>query len=194
LIENYLTRKEKITITSIQILDERGIKGLTTKEIAKRQNITEPAIYRHFSSKKKIILSIIEKFKIFDELISSTIEENEMEAVDSLKYYIESFSKYYQNYPEITTIMFSLDVYGYDEDLREEMFDTFKRRDELIKNIIKKGQNNNIFNKNISAKYFSDIVIDTLWGTIKRWKFNKCQSNLTEEVMRKINWLIDKEV
>ena len=193
MIENYLTRKEKITITSIQILDEKGIKGLTTKEIAKRQNITEPAIYRHFSSKKNIILSIIENFKIFDELISSTIKENNMKAVEALKYYIESFSKYYENYPEITTVMFSLDVYGYDEELKGEMFDTFSKRDELIREIIKNGQDTNVFTKNISPIYLSDIIIDTLWGTIKRWKFNNCQSNLTEEVMKKIDWLIDKE-
>jgi AcrR family transcriptional regulator len=194
MIDNYLTRKEKITITSIQILDEKGIKGLTTREIASRQNITEPAIYRHFSSKKKIILSIIEKFKIFDELISSTITENNMEPIEALKYYIESFSKYYENYPEITTIMFSFDVYGYDEELKKEMLDSFSKRDELITSIIKKGQSENLFTKNISSDYISQMIVDILWGTIKRWKFNGCKTDLTTEVMKKLNWFIEKEV
>lgn len=194
MIDNYLSRKEKITITSIEILDEKGIQGLTTREIASRQNITEPAIYRHFSSKKNIILSIIEKFKIFDELISSTIKENEIEPIEALKYYVESFSTYYENYPEITTIMFSLDIYGYDEELKKEMFDTFKNRDQLICEIIKEGQDKNIFNKNLSPEYFADIIIDVIWGTIKRWKFNHCKSDLTHEVMEKIEWLINKEV
>ncbi len=194
MIDNYLTRKEKITITSIQILDEKGIKGLTTREIASRQNITEPAIYRHFSSKKKIILSIIEKFKIFDELISSTIIENKMAPLDALKYYIESFSKYYENYPEITTIMFSLDVYGYDEDLKDEMFDTFSQRDKLIKDIIEEGQKKNLFTEKISSEYISEMIIDILWGTIKRWKLNGCKTDLTPQVMEKLNWFIEKEV
>jgi AcrR family transcriptional regulator len=194
LIDNYLTRKEKITITSIQILDEKGIKGLTTREIASRQNITEPAIYRHFSSKKKIILSIIENFKIFDELISGTIIENKMAPLDALRYYIESFSKYYENYPEITTIMFSLDVYGYDEDLRNEMFDTFSKRDKLIKDIIEEGQKKNLFTEKISSKYISEMIIDILWGTIKRWKLNGCKTDLTPQVMEKLNWFIAKEV
>lgn len=194
MIDNYLTRKEKITITSIQILDEKGIKGLTTREIASRQNITEPAIYRHFSSKKKIILSIIENFKIFDELISSTIIENKMAPLDALRYYIESFSKYYENYPEITTIMFSLDVYGYDEDLRNEMFDTFSKRDKLIKDIIEEGQKKNLFTEKISSKYISEMIIDILWGTIKRWKLNGCKTDLTPQVMEKLNWFIAKEV
>jgi len=194
LIDNYLTRKEKITITSIQILDEKGIKGLTTREIASRQNITEPAIYRHFSSKKKIILSIIENFKIFDELISGTIIENKMAPLDALRYYIESFSKYYENYHEITTIMFSLDVYGYDEDLRNEMFDTFSKRDKLIKDIIEEGQKKNLFTEKISSKYISEMIIDILWGTIKRWKLNGCKTDLTPQVMEKLNWFIAKEV
>ena len=46
--KSYLTRKEKIIINAIDILDEGGINGLTMKEIANQQGITEPAVYRQF--------------------------------------------------------------------------------------------------------------------------------------------------
>jgi AcrR family transcriptional regulator len=41
--KEYHQRKNKIIIEAIDLLDEAGIQGLTTKEIAKRQGITEPA-------------------------------------------------------------------------------------------------------------------------------------------------------
>ena len=44
--KDYIKRKEKVIISSIDLFDEAGIKGLTTKELAKREGITEPAIYK----------------------------------------------------------------------------------------------------------------------------------------------------
>jgi hypothetical protein len=38
------------------------------------------------------------------------------------------------------------------------------------------------------------MIIDILWGTIKRWKLNGCKTDLTPQVMEKLNWFIEKEV
>jgi AcrR family transcriptional regulator len=43
--KNIIKRKNKIIIEAIDLLDELGIQGLTTKEIAKRRDPSEPAIY-----------------------------------------------------------------------------------------------------------------------------------------------------
>jgi AcrR family transcriptional regulator len=190
MLDNFLTRKEKITITSIMILNEHGIQGLTTREIAKRQKITEPAIYRHFSGKNEIIMSIIEHFNIFDEMISNTIIENEMTSIEALEYYVRSLSGYYENYPEITTLMFSMDVYRYDEKLNNAMMEILKRRDDLIAEVVRKGQEAKELDNSISSDSLSNIIIDMLWGTIKRWKLNDCKNNLTEIAMEKLRWII----
>jgi AcrR family transcriptional regulator len=190
MLDNFLTRKEKITITSIMILNEHGIQGLTTREIAKRQKITEPAIYRHFSGKNEIIMSIIEHFNIFDEMISNTIIENEMTSIEALEYYVRSLSGYYENYPEITTLMFSMDVYRYDEKLNNAMMEILKRRDDLIAEVVRKGQEAKELDNSISSDSLSNIIIDMLWGTIKRWKLNDCKDNLTEIAMEKLRWII----
>jgi AcrR family transcriptional regulator len=190
MLDNFLTRKEKITITSIMILNEHGIQGLTTREIAKRQKITEPAIYRHFSGKNEIIMSIIEHFNIFDEMISNTIIENEMTSIEALEYYVRSLSGYYENYPEITTLMFSMDVYRYDEKLNNAMMEILKKRDDLIAEVVRKGQEAKELDNSISSDSLSNIIIDMLWGTIKRWKLNDCKDNLTEIAMEKLRWII----
>ena len=54
-----LNRKDSIVITAIEIMSELGIHGLTTKEIARRQGISEGTIFRYFRSKNEIILSML---------------------------------------------------------------------------------------------------------------------------------------
>ncbi|MCD4664213.1 MAG: TetR/AcrR family transcriptional regulator, partial [Bacteroidales bacterium] len=41
-------RQQQIIEESIKIIDEKGIQGLTIKNLSKAIGISEPGIYRHF--------------------------------------------------------------------------------------------------------------------------------------------------
>ncbi|MDP4091416.1 MAG: TetR/AcrR family transcriptional regulator, partial [Bacillota bacterium] len=51
----YIKRKERVTLTAIDILNELGFQGLSTKEICKRQEISEGTRYEHFKNKNEDI-------------------------------------------------------------------------------------------------------------------------------------------
>lgn len=82
-----LKRKESIIITAIEVLYEVGINGMTTKEIAKRQNISEPAIYRYFDGKREIIKEIFTRYSIYDEVIKNTIIDNGIQGKEAIRYF-----------------------------------------------------------------------------------------------------------
>ena len=52
--ENKVSRKIQIMKTLAEMLEEKEPVKITTAELARRTNITEAAIYRHFPSKRKI--------------------------------------------------------------------------------------------------------------------------------------------
>ena len=52
--ENKVSRKIQIMQTLAEMLEEKTPVKITTAELARRTNITEAAIYRHFPSKRKI--------------------------------------------------------------------------------------------------------------------------------------------
>ena len=52
--ENKVSRKIQIMQTLAEMLEEKEPIKITTAELARRTNITEAAIYRHFPSKRKI--------------------------------------------------------------------------------------------------------------------------------------------
>lgn len=62
----FLTRKEKIIISIVDLINEIGIKELSIKEIAKRENITEAAIYKHFQSKEQMLLEVLKYYSKYD--------------------------------------------------------------------------------------------------------------------------------
>lgn len=50
--------KEKIVSSAIKLFSEKGIKATTTKNIAKKSNVAEGTLYRHFKNKKDLALRI----------------------------------------------------------------------------------------------------------------------------------------
>ncbi len=188
--KKYMKRKDRVIIDAIDLLDEQGIQGLTTKEIARREGISEPAIYKQFDSKKEIILAIMDKSSAFDELITNTILEQKMSFFDALLYFTESITTYYQNYPQIITVVFSFDVFKYDPDTNSKMQKTVNDNYDFIKTLIKKGVESGELDSKTESEELAEIIPGILWSAIWRWKITGCTYDLKETVMKSIKWII----
>ena len=181
--KEYIKRKEKIIITAIELLDELGINGLTTREIANRQGITEPAVYRHYSGKKDIILSILDRFSSFDKTIMNTIVSNNMPYRKGLIYFAKAYSEYYANYPEICTVLFSFDTYRYDLDTQQKMEQIVNRRRDFLVKIGKLGIENGECSKSLEAESIADSVLGIIFSITFLWKINKQDFDLKDRIM-----------
>lgn len=54
-------RKEQLLDRAAELFAERGYARTTTAELAKAAGVTEPIIYRHFSSKRGLFIALIER-------------------------------------------------------------------------------------------------------------------------------------
>ena len=70
-MENKKQRKLIIMQSLAGMLEERELMKITTAELAKRSEITEAAIYKHFPSKRKIFEELV---VFFEESIFSRIK------------------------------------------------------------------------------------------------------------------------
>jgi AcrR family transcriptional regulator len=57
------TRQEQIKKAVLEIISTEGIGKLSTRNLASKIGVTEGALFRHFSSKKEIMLSILDDVK-----------------------------------------------------------------------------------------------------------------------------------
>ena len=63
-MKKFTERQQQIVEIAIKLIADKGIQNLTTKNLAKEIGISEPAIYRHFSSKLEILKAVITNFQI----------------------------------------------------------------------------------------------------------------------------------
>jgi AcrR family transcriptional regulator len=56
-------RQQEIIDVALDLISQKGIQGLTMKNLSKEIGISEPAIYRHFENKIEILLAVLDLFR-----------------------------------------------------------------------------------------------------------------------------------
>lgn len=92
--------KAKISNVALNLFTRKGIKGTTTKEIAKEAGIAEGTIYKYFKSKDDLAFELfttkMDSFK--EKLLENTRGYDDPK--DTLKALIQTFFDFAKNYPE----------------------------------------------------------------------------------------------
>ncbi len=191
MVKSYLTRKEKIIINAIDILDQGGINGLTMKEIANQQGITEPAVYRQFKNKQEIVLTILERFAAFDETLMNTIRQQDMTLDEAIHHFFTAYVTYYQNYPAVVTVLFSYDVYRYEPMANGLMTEINRSRNSFIAEITQKAIEEGLLSEELSGAEYAQMLLGQLWSTMYQWKLDECRWDLKDVLMKRIEWMLD---
>jgi|SRR5699024_5605968 len=134
-----------------ELVNEKGYKGATTKEIAERAGLNEVTLFRHFGNKKGIVKAIIKKYGFVD-LLENTIEEKVIWEVEKdLKMLVREYQFLLEE--KKTVILLSLKEAG-----------KFPELDALIKHIPQKyiGLLENYFEKMVKKEKIKKVNPSTV--------------------------------
>ena len=189
-----LHRKESVVLTTIEIIDEMGIQNFSTRELAKRQGISEGTLYKHFKSKNEIILAVLDYYSKFDLAIyEATLAYNARnnEPMDMLRFWVDAYVTYYENYPAITALVQLYDVFGYDNDLREKVQDIYTKRLSYLKIIIETIQQKGDYSLTNDSRILTDIVSGSFREICLSWRMEGRSFSLRDRVLTSLTVIMD---
>ena len=161
--------RQKIIIDeAINIIHEGGYESLSIRELASKVKISEPAIYRHFLNKEDIVLGVLSRIGEFDQLLEENIEQGNS-AVEKLKKFIYFHFNFLQKNQEMTSVLFSEDIFNQSDILKQKLLRIIKYRKSLLKNIIELGKNENEI-KDIETDDVVTMIIGFIRVTILEWR------------------------
>jgi len=174
-------RQQQIMDESIKIIDEKGIQGLTIKNLSKAIGISEPGIYRHFESKTEIILSILNNFKEMAEMLSGMMKDFEGKAIEKIDFMFSRMLDMFSETPSMVSVIFSEEIFKNEELLKLKITEVLNLHAQTIENIIAKGQEENNVRKDIEVKTLALMIMGSLRLLVKRWDLNNHNFNLNNE-------------
>lgn len=186
-----LHRRDSIVLTAIEIMSELGIQGLTTKEIAQRQEISEGTIFRHFKNKNEIILAMLDQFSQYDKDIMNSLRVRDMGFKDSVRYFITSYAEYYNNYPDIVSLAYSYDVFINEAQLADFINKIFKERFQFLIYLVERGKERDEISQNIDSESLADIIQGVFHGVSYRWRITGYSFPLKDRMLQTIDMILD---
>ncbi|WP_456460627.1 TetR/AcrR family transcriptional regulator [Lutibacter sp.] len=153
------TRQAQIKEAVLDIISTEGLARLSTKNLAAKVGVSEGAIYRHFKSKKAILLSIVED--VYTNLVVNQKEIANSEMVTSIKLYT-FFCKQIQyliHNKGVTILLFSEATHTNDSNLKENLLKILKAQKTLLKQIVAEGISSGLWNKSINLDDFATIYM-----------------------------------
>lgn len=185
-------RQQQIIEESIKIIDEKGIQGLTIKNLSKAIGISEPGIYRHFESKTEILLSILNNFKEMALMLSEMMETYEATAVEKLSFMFSKMLELFSETPSMVSVIFSEEIFKNEQVLKIKMVEILNLHAQTLENIISKGQSEKNVREDIDEKSLALIAMGSLRLLVKKWDMNnhnfdlKTEGNKLIAVLRKV--------
>ncbi|WP_069998515.1 TetR/AcrR family transcriptional regulator [Cellulosilyticum sp. I15G10I2] len=163
-----LHRKISIVLATVDVINEYGINGLSTREVAKRVGISEAAIFKHFKSKSDLLYAVLDHFSHYDIDVIASIRSKKLDPIEAIVCFIDTYAAYYENYPAITALTQNNDVLRYDPNLSEKIQDILFSRTDFIAQMLKQAQ----CNGKIKADLDSEDIAVMIMGIAREWCLN----------------------
>ena len=174
-------RQTEIIDKSIGIIAEQGIQGLTIKNLSKKIGISEPAIYRHFESKTKILLTILDNFSEMATFLNEIMSSNTDTAGNKIEFMFARIIDVFKETPSYISVIFSEEVFKNEAILKKKIVAILTKNEQTVEGILKKGQENGEVRTDIDYKNLALIVMGTLRFKIKQWDLNDYHGDIIKD-------------
>jgi len=174
-------RQKEIIVVALELISEKGIQGLTIKNLAKKIGITEPAIYRHYDNKIDILIAILDLMKSNTEQIFNKELNNDNKAIDKIEHLFTKQFASFSDTPSLVSVVFSEEIFRNEPILIDKISGIIGKNYEILTTIITDGQKNGELRIDIEAKHLSTIIMGSLRLFVKKWQFSGYSYNLPKE-------------
>jgi AcrR family transcriptional regulator len=82
--DSFVSRKDRIISSAIEIISESGLSALTTKNLALKENMSETLLYKYFGGINEVLIEVVETYSKFDKSIRQTVLAKDASYVEKL--------------------------------------------------------------------------------------------------------------
>lgn len=162
-------RQIQIINVASRILSDEGASGLTTKKLAAKIGFSESALYRHFSSKEDIIVSMLHYLSESMEERFSHLEFLEEEPVSNFEKLFMSQFEFFTECPHFVVAVFS-DGLEQGERINEAIKQVMETKKKFLMPIITAGKQKQVFTNDITTQEMMNIVMGTVRLQMYKWR------------------------
>ena len=190
MVDKTSKRQQEIIESAGKLLMEKGIKGLTTKNLAIEMEFSESALYRHFKNKEDIILLLIHFLSENINLRFETILKAENNAEEKFLALFLSQFQFFKKNPHFIVIVLSDGLMDNSEDIKKSIKKLIETNFAALKKIMTDGQESKLFNQEMEADSLVHFAMGTFRLHMLQWKLSNFSFDIEAQGMKTMTNLL----
>ncbi len=188
--ENFISRKDRIIASAIEIISEAGLASLSTKSLARKENMSEALIYKYFGGINEVLVEVVEYFVRFDESIMRTVQNKEISNVEKIHEFFETYAIYYDNYMEISAIVLNYEALLHNTGTREIIGNCIEERNAFLLDLIQGAMTDGEINDTFTADQLKCMLMGILRNQLLDRRTVYHSEPLKMDVMKSIDTIL----
>lgn len=180
-MNTFSERQQQIINAAIELIAEKGIQQLTIKNLSKKIGVVEGAIYRHFDSKINILLGILSVFKESKSGAMDILNAEAASPLEQLQTLVIQRFKYFTKSPAVAAVIFSEEIFQNEKRLSDAVLTIMQESQQLIQNLIEKGQQSGHIRSDILPEQLSLIITGAIRLIVTKWRLSGFAFDLEQD-------------
>lgn len=185
--ETISNRQQEIIAAAGKILTQSGVRGLTIKNLAKEMGFSEAAIYRHFGSKEKIIVAMLEYIANGMDERYTIAMAGEASPVEKFETLFKNQFSFFSHNPHFAVAVFSDGLMEESENINQAIRKIMAVKIKHLKPVIEAGHQLDVFTNTISTGDLIHIVMGSIRLQMYKWRV----ANFEFDIVEKGNQIIE---
>ena len=188
--DSFISRKDRIIASAIEIISESGLTSLSTKTLAMKENMSEALIYKYFGGINEVLIEVVEYFVRFDKVIIKTVQGKDVSNVEKIHEFFETYAIYYDNYMEIASIVLNYEELLDNVGTREIISTCIEERNRFLLQLIGDAIEAGEINRTFTAMELKCILMGIIRCQLMDRRTTYHSETLKSEVMESVDKIL----
>lgn len=188
--DSFISRKDRIIASAIEIISESGLTSLSTKTLAMKENMSEALIYKYFGGINEVLIEVVEYFVRFDKVIVKTVQGKDVSNVEKIHEFFETYAIYYDNYMEIASIVLNYEELLHNVGTREIISTCIEERNRFLLQLIGDAIEAGEINRTFTAMELKCILMGIIRCQLMDRRTTYHSETLKSEVMESVDKIL----
>jgi AcrR family transcriptional regulator len=173
-------RKQEIIQATMEIIAEKGIQNFTMTTLAKRIGITDGALYKHFKSKKEILISMVaEVSRSLSTFMGPQVAMYD-DPIEKLQNILRLHLEYLEEHKGVPRILFSEAVHITDQDAKKLMYSGISHYLDFIRGILYRAIQEGRVRQDLDIDVAATAFLGLIQGNVILWSLSDFSFPLAE--------------
>ena len=189
--ESFISTRDRIISTAIEIISDSGLSALTTKTVSQKANLSEPLLYRFYGDINELLVDVAHYFFRFDKSIRKTILSRDGTCTEKIKAYMEDYAIYYENYAALSTLMLQYEEFLHIPATREIMVEGAEGRRTFLSGLFREAIDAGEIRADITPEDLSDMFYGYMHAACLKRRFGVRKGNFRKDILAYVKKMLE---